>query len=623
MRSGHPFLGMGCMRLSTESDRDETHAIAVLHAALDAGVTLLDTADAYCQSEAETGHNERLIAGALATRGDRSGIVVATKGGLTRPQGNWVPDGRARHLAAACDASRRALGIDRIPLYQLHAVDPRVPLATSVRALDALKRDGLVDAVGLCNVTVGQIEEARRMTEIASVQVELSLWNDGSILNGVVEYCLAHGILLLAHRPLGGARRQSRVTSDPVLAALAARHGVTAFDVALAWLSHLSPQIVALPGPTRIQTAGALGRAQHLTLTDDEWTQLDERFPAARLLRLRTSRQDPVRSDGEVVLIMGLPGAGKSTLARTFVADGYTRLNRDDAGGPLHGLLPALDRLIASSSSRVVLDNTYLSRRSRGAVIATALQHRLPVRCVWLATSMEDAQVNAATRMVERYGRLLAPEEIRRESRKNTAAFGPGVQFRLQRELEPPDAAEGFSRIDVVQFERSRDPAFSNRAVIVWVDGVLRRSRSGNRTPASVEDIEIHAGRSEVLRRWADAGWLLLGLSWHPEIAEGAASAADVEAGFSRTRELLGVDLPVEYCPHPAGPPICWCRKPLPGLGVVLIERHGLNASQCLYVGAGPQDPGFARRLGFQYRDASEFFERPHSTVPGPSVPEQ
>src|SRR5262245_18323470 len=139
-------LAIGCMRLSTEPDRDEARAVATLHAALDSGVTLLDTADAYCLESAETGHHERLIARALATwTGDRSRIRVATKGGLTRPDGRWVADGRARHLLAACEASRRALGVERIHLYQLHAPDPRTPLATSVRALASLQRDGLIE----------------------------------------------------------------------------------------------------------------------------------------------------------------------------------------------------------------------------------------------------------------------------------------------------------------------------------------------------------------------------------------------------------------------------------------------------------------------------------------------
>src|SRR6185503_5836352 len=160
------------MRLSTAAIRDEERAIAVIHAALDAGATLLDTADAYCHDDRDTGHNERLIARALATRnGDRARITVATKGGMRRPKGAWVPDGRAKHLREACEASRRALGVEKVDLYKLHVGDPKTAIETSVRALAALQRDGVIAEVGLCNVTVTDIERARAITPIASVQV--------------------------------------------------------------------------------------------------------------------------------------------------------------------------------------------------------------------------------------------------------------------------------------------------------------------------------------------------------------------------------------------------------------------------------------------------------------------
>jgi aryl-alcohol dehydrogenase-like predicted oxidoreductase/predicted kinase len=643
---GVPLVGMGCMRLSTDPDRDEARGVAVLHAALDAGITLLDTADAYCHDEHDTGHNERLIASALASwPGDRSRIRVATKGGLTRPRGAWIPNGRARHLTEAVEASRRALGVDRIDLYQLHAPDPRVPLATSVRALDALKRDGVIAAIGLSNVTVGQIEEARRITDIASVQVELSPWQ--------------HDILLLAYRPVGGTQRRKRVIGDKAIAAVAQRHAATPFEIAIAWLRDLSRVIVPIPGPSRVETVQSIARAHAITLTDDDRAQLDERFPAGRILRRAQSqprspapeahdRQDAAndpalaaaaaassaanaaspavgatspasatagtgaasaRVDIDIVLIMGLPGAGKSTLASTFVAQGYTRLNRDETGGTLAGLLPALDRAIASGASRIVLDNTYVSRRSRAAVIKAARQRGASVRCVWLATSVEDAQVNAVTRLLSRNEPL------------DTKAFRPNVQFRYQRELEPPDPVEGFTRIDVVPFERRHDPSFTNRALIVWGDDILWRSRSGQRSGqralTSADDLEtllspgIPDVHSALLRQYHDENWLVLGMSWRPEIAEGTLSADAVRAAFARVQSDLadlGVAIEIDFCPHGAGPPTCWCRKPLPGLGVRFIQRHRLDPARCLYVGAGPQDPGFARRLGFQYRDASSFF---------------
>lgn len=235
------------------------------------------------------------------------------------------------------------------------------------------------------------------------------------------------------------------------------------------------------------------------------------------------------------------------------------------------------------------------------------------MRCVFVDTSLEDAQFNAAWRMASRYGRLLAPEEMSQAATTDPGAFAPTVQFRYRRELEPPQAAEGFSRVDVVAFERKRDPALEGRAALFWCDGVLRRSRSGRRTPSSPDDVEVLPGRAEVLRRHQEAGFRLLALAWHPEIAEGTTSPEEVEAGFARMRELLGVEIDVLYCPHGGGPPVCWCRKPLPGLGIVFIQRYGLDAAQCHYVGEGGADAGFARRLGFRYQEAADFFSSANS----------
>ena len=612
--TGHDAgIAMGCMRLSTDPDRDDERAIGVVHAALDAGVTLLDTADVYALGADDVGHNERLIAKAIASwQGDRDRILVATKGGLTRPRGRWVADGRGAHLAAACEASRRALGVECLHLYQLHAPDPRTPLSTSVRALARLKHDGVIAAIGLCNVTVGQIDEARGLVDIDAVQVEVSVWHDVNILNGVVPYCIANGIDVLAYRPLGGRQRRGRILREPLFADLAAAHGATPFEIAIAWLKDFSPHILPLPGPTRIETVQSSVRAHAITLTGDDRARLDVRFPAGRLLRERDRQKNQVaipRRDGEVVLIMGLPAAGKSSVAQTSVTQGYTRLNRDEAGGSLADLVQVLDRAIESGGTRFVLDNTYVSRASRAGVIEVASRHGLPVRCVWLTTSVEDAQVNAVHRILSAHGRLPTPDEIRRRGKRDVWLFGPMVQFRHQRELEPPDVSEGFSKIEQVAFERRPDASTSNRALILWCDGVLRRSRSGGRTPASADDVELLEGRREVLSRYHEAGWRLLGLSWHPEITEAGVTAAEVESGFARMQELLGLPIEVEYCPHAAGPPVCWCRKPLPGLGVVFIRRYGLDPARCIYVGAGAQDPGFARRLGFQYRDAAEFFE--------------
>jgi predicted kinase len=288
-------------------------------------------------------------------------------------------------------------------------------------------------------------------------------------------------------------------------------------------------------------------------------------------------------------MIIGLPAAGKSTLAQSLVADGYYRLNRDAAGGSLRSLVPALGRAIEAGTTQIVLDNTYASRKSRAEVIQAAAAHGLSVRCVWVSTGIEDAQTNAVWRIVNRYGRLPSDDDFTRFKRSDTALFLPTAQFKYRRELEPPDVAEGFSHVEIVPFVRRHDPDFTNRAVI-----------------ASFDDVGDLARLAPRLREFRDAGYRLVGVSWQPEIAEGTRSEEVFKAMFARECVSLGLDVDVECCPHPAGPPRCWCRKPLPGLGVLFIRRYRLDPAHCLYVGAGPHDEGFARRLGFTFRDAAD-----------------
>jgi aryl-alcohol dehydrogenase-like predicted oxidoreductase/histidinol phosphatase-like enzyme/predicted kinase len=614
-------LALGCMRLSTAADRDDTRSLRFLHRAFDLGFTLLDTADAYARDAAEAGHNERLIAQALETwPGDPSGITVATKGALVRAEGRWVADGRARHLRVACEASRRALGGKRLALYQLHAPDPKTPLSTSVRALQALRRDGLVEAVGLCNVSRKQLEEALRLGSLASVQVELSFWRPAALSRGgVIERCLREGIRVLAYRPLGGPDRLGRASTDATLREVAARHGdATPAEVALAWIRDLSPGIVPLPGATRPESLASIVRASRLELSDQDREQLDERAPAGRALRSppshrssRTRAAAAARSEGEVVLIMGLPGAGKSRLADGFVAQGYQRLNRDLRGGRLASLLPALDEHLSMGRCRVVLDNTYVTRRSRAEVVARAAARGVATRCVFVQVSLEEAQVNAVGRMLDRYGRLLDKAECLKAAKSDPGAFGPSVQYRYARDLEAPDPSEGFAAIDVVPFRRELDPSFQNAATLLWLDGIVWKSRAGQRTPTSPDDLELAAGFREAVARHAAAGRRIFGLSWQPEVAAGQRTPAEVLALGARLRERLGTEIELRYCPHAPGPPECWCRKPLPGLAVELVWRHRLDPVRCTYVGQGGLDRRFARPLGFVYLDPAAFLEVP------------
>ena len=595
------------MRLSTAPDRDDARAIRVIHAALDGGVTLLDTADSYCHDEAEAGHNERLIAEALRTwGGDRSSVEIATKGGLRRPGGAWVPDGRAKHLRAACEASRRALGVEVIDLYQLHAVDPRTPLETSVRALASLQESGTVRRVGLCNVNVSQIEAARRVVEVSSVQVSLSVFDDESLRNGVAAYCRDHGIQLIAHRPLGGPR-SGRLPSDPLLRELAAKTGATPHEIALAWLLGLVPNIVPVPGATREVTAASIGRALRTKLDAADRERLDRRYSGHILHAVLDAHSSAVSEGGEVVLVMGMPGAGKSTVALELEAAGYQRLNRDLRGGSLSALVAELDAGLSEGLRRWVLDNTYPSRASRNEVIECASRHGVPVRCVWIDTSLADAQINAINRLLEVHGRLPTPEELRERGREDPRYFGPDAQFRWVRAAEAPVAGEGFAGIERRQPVRERASDATRRAVVLEYDGVLVANRTGGGPVLRPEDVEVTTRCRETLARYAAEGWVLFAHAWRPQLSRGETSLESVQRCFERTRELLGLDLELRFCPHAAGPPICWCRKPIPGLVLEFAAARGVALHRSIAVGRAPADRTMAERLGMTYLEEEAF----------------
>jgi aryl-alcohol dehydrogenase-like predicted oxidoreductase len=553
------------MRLSTEPERDEELALATIAAAVDAGMTVFDTARSYGLGEDDLGHNERLLARALRRSGAEARARIVTKGGMTRVGGGWVPDGRAKALRADCEASLAALDGLPIDLYLVHAPDPRTPWRTSLRALERLVADGLVRQVGVSNVNRRLLDEALELAPIAAVQVALSPFDVGALRGGVVARCAEAGIALIAHSPLGGPRRASRLARNEALAEVAKAHGATPAEVALAWLLALSPQIVAIPGARRPETARSAAAAARLTLDPEERALLDRQLAGARPERAR-------RTDAEVVLVMGIPGAGKSRVAEEYVARGYERLNRDERGGSLRELADELDERLAAGAQRVVLDNTYLTRAARSYVVDAASRHGASTRCVWLDTPLAQAQVNIVERLLERFGSLPSLQELR-----GPEALAPTSQMRAVRELEPPSLDEELTKIEHMAFARASPPD---------------RPRAGVFVAAAV----LRAGTWEPQ---GDHEAPHLVFDWRPDGApeELAPLVATLAAQVSGPVESA-------LCPHPAGPPTCWCRPPLPGLLLVFARAHGVDPGRSVLVGTSTAHRTLATTLGARYVSA-------------------
>jgi len=259
------------MPLSTAGRPDAAESVRTLHAALDAGMTLIDTADVYCLDAADIGHNERLVARALREwSGDSNNVVVATKGGLTRPDGRWDRDARPDRLRAACEASLSALGVDAIDLYQLHAPDPKVPLEDSVGALAGLRAEGKIRAVGLSNVSVDEIRRASAIVPIASVQNRLSPFFREALGEGVVEHTAREGMGFLAYSPVGGGRLNRKLPDHAVVTEIAGSRGISAHAVVLSWVLGRAPNVIVIPGARTVPHALDSIAAADVRLTPEE-----------------------------------------------------------------------------------------------------------------------------------------------------------------------------------------------------------------------------------------------------------------------------------------------------------------------------------------------------------------
>jgi aryl-alcohol dehydrogenase-like predicted oxidoreductase len=272
-------IGLGGMPMSIEGRPDEARSLATIHAALDAGVTLIDTADAYHLHADEVGHNETLIAQALASwGGDTSGVLVATKGGHLRPgDGSWTIDGSPQHLREAVEGSLKRLGVDAIGLYQFHRPDPNVPYEDSVGTLRELLDEGKIRMAGISNATVVQIRQAQEILggRLVSVQNQFSPAFRSS--EAELQLCDELGITFLPWSPLGGIAKAGELGNHfEAFGQVAQAHGVSPQRVTLAWMLAKSPHVIPIPGASRPESIQDSAQAPELALSDEEFARLDQ-----------------------------------------------------------------------------------------------------------------------------------------------------------------------------------------------------------------------------------------------------------------------------------------------------------------------------------------------------------
>ena len=270
-------LGLGAMPMSVREVNDEALGMRAIHEALDLGITFIDTADAYSPDEETFGHNEELVARALASYGESTDhVLVATKGGHTRRGTDWELDGSPAHLRSACEASLRRLGGDAIGLYQHHRPDPKVPYAETIGGLRDLLEAGLIVKAGISNADPEQIRLAHGILGdgLAAVQNQYSPKYRSS--EPELELCAAMGLAFLPWSPLGGMSEAGELGSAfAVFGEVADTYGVSPQQVCLAWELAKSPVVVPIPGASRPETIADSARAASLKLADSDLARLD------------------------------------------------------------------------------------------------------------------------------------------------------------------------------------------------------------------------------------------------------------------------------------------------------------------------------------------------------------
>jgi len=321
----------------------------------------------------------------------------------------------------------------------------------------------------------------------------------------------------------------------------------------------------------------------------------------------------------EIVITVGYPGSGKGTYVKPLLAQGYLCFNRDTLGGKTSKvnspIYEAAREAFAWGCRHFVFDNTYGQVGSRAAAVAFAQEVGLPIRVLWLQTTLEQAQLFAARRQMQRYGTVLRKDEYKAHKGDDNM-FPPGAQFAYRKQFEPPTLAEGFASIEKVKIKTEWGAEYVNKAIIIDLDGTVRDTPDLKVCPwpRNVGEVVVRPGCGALLKAKQAEGYLIFAVTnqsgcSREETDPKYVSEEDVQACIRETERALGLQWNgALYATDRGGPPSSFMRKPCPGMGAYFIELHKLDPAQCVVVGDMTSDRTFASRCGFQFQWAHEFF---------------
>lgn len=310
----------------------------------------------------------------------------------------------------------------------------------------------------------------------------------------------------------------------------------------------------------------------------------------------------------EILILVGYPSSGKSTAVKDY--PNHYQLSTRKLGGKLSNIVSRLEELIVLGHTKFILDDDYPNIESRKPIIEIGEKYDIPVKCLYLTTSIEYSQYNACVKMLHEFGRVLHPDEIKKLRRPDIVAASDIFAFR--RNFEKPEDSEGFAKIKKIRFtsqyrQECKDNN-TNAAIFIDIDAI-RETKSGRMYPIDRNDIVIKPGRQAALSDLKAKGYMIIAISNQGGIGKELFTIKDAKAYMDYTNELLdGLIDDYDFCPHNTFPIQCYCRKPMPGIGVEMTWKHKLNPATTLVLENETSDKTFAKRCGFGTKSAEDYF---------------